>query len=244
MFLIGQGFHPGVADGEFGKATETATIEFQKHHSLDPDGAVGNQTLGAAMLLGFEMVTDDDPSPGGANFPPPPAFPPLVSNAERQRIFGKFAFIHKPLPANPENIVITGNWQRDNIVMVSIPQLAGVPGAPSDGRIAFHKLGANQLAALWTGWQRAKLLNRVLEWGGSFVPRFVRGSTTQLSNHSFGSAFDINMQFNRLSAEPARLGQKGCVRELVAIANDNGFYWGGHFTRRDGMHFEIAKILP
>jgi hypothetical protein len=30
---------------------------------------------------------------------------------------------------------------------------------------------------------------------------------------------------------------------LVGIANDNGFYWGGHFTRLDGMHFEIAKLL-
>jgi hypothetical protein len=33
------------------------------------------------------------------------------------------------------------------------------------------------------------------------------------------------------------------VRELVEIANEWGFYWGGHFTRKDGMHFEIAKIL-
>jgi len=39
------------------------------------------------------------------------------------------------------------------------------------------------------------------------------------------------------------VGQKGCVRELVPIAHENGFYWGGHFSRLDGMHFEIAKIL-
>jgi hypothetical protein len=39
------------------------------------------------------------------------------------------------------------------------------------------------------------------------------------------------------------MGQKGCVRELVPIANEFGFYWGGHFSRMDGMHFEIAKLL-
>jgi len=43
---------------------------------------------------------------------------------------------------------------------------------------------------------------------------------------------------------PALVGQKGSVRELVPIANENGFFWGGHFNDRlDGMHFEIAKIL-
>ena len=36
---------------------------------------------------------------------------------------------------------------------------------------------------------------------------------------------------------------KGCVRELVPIAHDHGFYWGGHFTRQDGMHFELARLF-
>lgn len=35
------------------------------------------------------------------------------------------------------------------------------------------------------------------------------------------------------------------MRELVPIANDFGFYWGGHFrSRLDGMHFEIAELRP
>jgi hypothetical protein len=38
-------------------------------------------------------------------------------------------------------------------------------------------------------------------------------------------------------------GQKGSVRELVPIANECGFFWGGFFTRQDGMHFEIGKII-
>ena len=46
-----------------------------------------------------------------------------------------------------------------------------------------------------------------------------------------------------LGAEPAWPGQRGCVFELVPIAHKFGFYWGGHFKRRDGMHFEMAKLL-
>ncbi|NRA35694.1 MAG: M15 family metallopeptidase, partial [Polyangiaceae bacterium] len=37
---------------------------------------------------------------------------------------------------------------------------------------------------------------------------------------------------------------EGSVRELVTIAEEHGFYWGGFFsTRPDGMHFEAAKVL-
>ena len=39
-----------------------------------------------------------------------------------------------------------------------------------------------------------------------------------------------------------RTNHKGSVRQLVPIANELGFYWGGHFNRRDGMHFEMARI--
>jgi hypothetical protein len=74
------------------------------------------------------------------------------------------------------------------------------------------------------------------------VPRFIRGSRTTLSNHAFGTAFDINCDFNRLGHTPALMGERGCVREMVRIAHENGFYWGGHFTRLDGMHFEVAKL--
>jgi hypothetical protein len=33
------------------------------------------------------------------------------------------------------------------------------------------------------------------------------------------------------------------VRELVPIANELGWYWGGHYRKRlDGMHFELVKV--
>jgi hypothetical protein len=245
VFLGGQKFYQGEADGVFGKQTHLATIAFQREHGLEPDGVAGNDTLGHAMTHGFELLKDaEDTTQGGPNFPPLPDFKPLTGTAARQKVFTKFDFRHKPLPTNRENIQILGDWESKNIVRVAVPQLAGVEGAPPDGGARFHRLAVPQLLALWEEWEQAKLLDRVLSWAGAYVPRFAR-NTTSLSNHAFGSAFDINVPWNQLGRRPALIGQKGCVRELVTIANKHGFYWGGHFSsagRSDGMHFEIARI--
>ncbi len=176
--------------------------------------------------------------------PPAPGFPPLVSTADRQRVFGAFRFQPAPVPGNPEAIRILDGWAEANIVRVTIPQLVGVEGAPRDGAVWFHKAASAQLVNLFQAWDDAGLIHLVETWAGSFVPRFIRGSRTALSNHAFGTAFDINAAWNGLGAMPARAGSHGSVRELVPLANEFGFFWGGHYTRRrDGMHFEVAKIL-
>ncbi|HVF67800.1 MAG TPA: M15 family metallopeptidase [Pyrinomonadaceae bacterium] len=244
-FLIGRGFKDGVlADGDFGQKTHNATVEFQKQFNLLADGIVANKTFAKAMELGFELVEDkEDASTAGPNFPPPPDFQPLVTNAQREKVFGKIEFKRKPLPNNKENVVITNGWDKENIEKIVIPQLVGVEGAPHDGGIFFHRLARKQLIDMWAGWEKAGLSDRVLSWGGSFVPRLVRGTTSTLSNHAFGTAFDINVPFNFLGSMPALVGRRGSVRELVKIANDNGFWWGGHFNKRkDGMHFEVAVV--
>jgi hypothetical protein len=65
-----------------------------------------------------------------------------------------------------------------------------------------------------------------------------------LSNHAFSSALDINQRWNGLGMIPALEDAQGSLRELVPIANEHGFFWGGHFKRRpDGMHFEVAKLI-
>jgi hypothetical protein len=243
FFLVGQS-HQLEVDGNFGNDTFDATSAFQTENHLDVDGAVGPDTLGQAMSLGFDPLEDAAaPANSGAAFPPRPNFNPLISTADRQKLFGKFDFVAAPVPSNPENIRILGTWERDNIVRVPLPQLVGVQGAPHDGGVRFHKKAADQLVALWKAWEDAGFLDRVLTWDGSFVPRFVRGSRTVLSNHAFGTAFDINAALNPRGTRPLLVGKKGSVRELVTIANDHGFYWGGHFgAKPDGMHFEIAIL--
>jgi len=239
-FLLGQGHYQGLVTGKFDTLTHDSTVEFQKAQNLQADGVVGNKSVGRAIMFGFGLIEDTRTDRSGESFPAKPNFPPLVSNVARARIFEVIAYQSKPLLNNPEHIEITNNWDRENIVKVTLPQLQPLKVSPT---VYFHKKAANQLIQLFNDWETAGLLYKILSYDGAYNPRFVRGSKTVLSNHAFGTAFDINYSWNKLGVIPALVGQKGSVRELVQIANDNGFYWGGHFARKDGMHFEIAKLL-
>lgn len=242
-FLIGQGILKGLADGIFGPITDTATKSFQRKHGLVPDGIVGQLTYAQAMQLGFPMAEEPKSMPKKDYYwmPPKPSFEPLVANSERQKVFGKYSYV---IADNKGNIRITDDWQKNNIVKVNIPQLIGIKGAPQSGNVYFHRLVAEQTQALFAAWEKEGLMKLALSWSGSFVPRMVRGSKTTLSNHAFGTAFDINVPQNWLGVIPARIGEEGCLRELVPLANKFGFYWGGHYPKRpDGMHFEVAKII-
>lgn len=242
-FLLGQGFDPGGLDSDFGDKTVAATAAFQSRCGLTADGVAGRQTIIKAMEEGFEVFEEPAVDTSGSNFPPHPNFPPITTLAARQALFGAYSYVADPQPGNREHIRILGTWVRDNIITVPIPQLRTALGSGAPSGIQFHRNAAEQLRRLWEDWEKAGLLNRVLSYDGSFVPRFVRGSTVNLSNHAFGSAFDMNVAWNPLGARPALVGQKGSVRELVALANSWGFYWGGHYsTRLDGMHFEIAFL--
>ena len=186
----------------------------------------------------YDSTNDID----GPDWPKRPSVGSL-SPADREKLFGKFSYIATPTMNNPEAITVTGSWL-SNIDQVKIPQLIGIPGAPQSGTVPFHAAASSQFVKLFCEWEKAGLLYLIMTWGGSWVPRFVRGSRTTLSNHAWGTAFDINVQWNQLGVQPALRGETGSVRELVEIAYDNGFYWGGWFARRpDGMHFEVYKII-
>lgn len=97
---------------------------------------------------------------------------------------------------------------------------------PSQGsaKVAFHKKGKAQLEKMWNEWKKGNLLHLVLTWAGQLQSTFYKGSRTVLSNHAFGTAFDINVEWSQFGATPALVGRKVSLRELVKIANSNGFY--------------------
>lgn len=244
-FLVGQAFYWLDVDQNFDEETAQATRIYQDSKGLGKDGEVGPGTLKAAIADGFPdpdaaTVPADDVL--GPNWPQKPEFPPL-DYMGRAKIFGTFAFQPAGITGNPEAIKITDGWDHKNIVTVDIPQLHTTKGG-NGGKVSFHTKAATQLQGLWTAWESAGLLPLVLTFDGGWAARFVRGSTKYLSNHSYGTAFDINYKWNMLGAVPALVSKEGSVRKLVDLAHQHGFYWGGHFTRLDGMHFEVAKLIP
>ncbi|NQV00087.1 MAG: peptidoglycan-binding protein, partial [Parcubacteria group bacterium] len=93
-FLIGQGLLDDIADGIFGPITEAATKAFQRKHNLFPDGIVGQLTYTKAMQLRLSIVEEPKATPKRDYYwiPPKPNFEPLVTNTERQKIFGKYSY--------------------------------------------------------------------------------------------------------------------------------------------------------
>lgn len=242
-FLRGRGFYWLEVDGRFDPGTEDATRDYQGSSGLDPDGEVGRLTYAAALRDGFNPLEDASVEEGGPNWPPPPDFGPLGGDDAKAAVFGRFQYRPAGVAGNPEAVTVLGTWYQDNVVQVEVPQLAGVEGTAGRSKFPFHRLAAAQLSGFFQAAEKAGMRDLILTWGGSYSARFIRGSRTVLSNHSFGSAFDINVPWNYLGSEPALVGRRGSVRRLVPIANRLGFYWGGHFKRRDGMHFEIAKLM-
>ncbi len=239
MFLIGQGFGGLIISSDFDEPTEKATKIFQSNFGLTPDSIVGPGTIAKAKSLGFIEENFSDYNPDG--YPPKPGFSPFTTTEQRAKAFGTFAYVPAPTPSNPEAIRITGDWEKSNIVNIAVPELSWIPGC--SGHIQLHQKVQEPFKSLIAELKEKNLIDSILSWDDSFVPRFIRGSRTYLSIHPFGTAFDINARWNPLGVKPVGLGQKGTVFPIVEIANKYGFYWGGHFdSRPDGMHFEFVQV--
>lgn len=243
-FLRGRGFDV-LVDGSFGKNTLRAVTEYQQLHSdLTPDGWIGNSTLTAMLKDGLALLDDTDKKGGVVtDDTPKPPFDPLASNAARGIVFGQYEWVPAPEPGNREAIRILGDWESENIATIIVPVLAEM-GFVRSGMLSVHKKVAWQVTRFFQTLQEAGLAKHIVSFDGGYVPRLVRGSRTVLSNHAFGSAFDLNAEYNQLGAVPAKTGHWGSVRELVRVAHEYGLYWGGHFRRSDGMHFEVSVVLP
>lgn len=83
--------------------------------------------------------------------------------------------------------------------------------------------------------------------GGGFNWRVIAG-TSQLSVHSFGAAFDINVDYSDywrwgdVNADPIAFKNR-IPLAVVALFEAQGFIWGGRWYHYDTMHFEYRPEL-
>lgn len=74
---------------------------------------------------------------------------------------------------------------------------------------------------------------------GAICARFIRGSNTSVSNHSWGTAIDLTLEGQ---LDPfADGGTQFGLLILAEYFNDEGWYWGAAYNREDSMHFEVGE---
>lgn len=78
-------------------------------------------------------------------------------------------------------------------------------------------------------------INELKTWDGCFNIRKKRGLAS-MSLHSWGIAIDVNAAWNQLGKMPT------LTSDFVKCFTDAGFEWGGTWTRKDGMHFQLSSI--
>lgn len=253
----------GKLDGQFGSNTELGTKVFQLQNGLNKNGRVDEQTLEKAESFGYRILNADYyKKRRSLKWPKRPSGLSSPNSAWANDNIGCFKFRKTTKKGNP-HIVLMGScdgadsdWETANIVKYYDERLRFAEGYL--GYIRCHQTVKPYIEALLDAWEKESLLHLVLNYGGGFVPRYKKSTTipppgphgikksrdvSRLSNHSYGSAFDFSTTWNWLGETPARCGDLGSVRELVASANKIGFYWGGHYKKsKDGMHFELAKL--
>jgi hypothetical protein len=84
-------------------------------------------------------------------------------------------------------------------------------------------------------------LYSLLGTAGMLCVRHVRGSTTNFSNHSWGTAIDMTIG-GQLTPRGSTTVQQGLV-DLAPFMQAEQFFWGAAFPTPDGMHFEASNEL-
>jgi len=111
-------------------------------------------------------------------------------------VFGEFRYgAARP---GSDDIRILGGWQQANIKPVEIPEIAGVKGAPAAGRAWVHRLVVEQVRGLFTAWDEAALVDRILTWESS-SPHASSAAVARSSRTTPGHGLR-----HQLSMEPAR----------------------------------------
>lgn len=107
-------------------------------------------------------------------------------------------------------------------------------------RVAGERLAVQSLKAVLDDVRLANPdLYARLGSAGMLCCRYVRGSHTVISNHSWGTAIDLTID-GKLDTRGDDKVQRGLL-EIYKHFHKHGWYWGAEFGVEDAMHFEISE---
>jgi hypothetical protein len=189
------------------------------------------------LIMSDEAIDALTQLEAAAAFPAKPNFNVLTQEQKIQKYGDPLRGV--VMGANERSFIPNGEWRRTNIRKIAVGPL--MPSCVDVKLVMgwFHGAVVDSAERLFRAWEKAGVADRIDTWNGSAVYRKTRGGQ-RLSSHAFGIAFDINAATNPFGVIPSSPGKAGCVYELVKIANAEGWYWGGHFSKPDGMHFEYV----
>lgn len=217
----------------------TKLVEFwQGEHSLKVDGKCGPMTLASIMKdETVDAVSEADTNPSvklwGA-FDGPLEYLPRT-RSDVYKLFG-----------NPGQAKADRRWVKENI-----REFRDLPGVPRKWYVKLHKLAEPYVREALR--RAAEVSDYKIDRFGGYVFRHQRhDSSRPLSYHSFGIAFDVNPSDNSaksfqkgkapepFSEEWRKIWPKGMDRKFVEAVESVGFTWGGRWTWKDTMHFELV----
>lgn len=134
----------------------------------------------------------------------------------------------------------SAKWESTNLVIIPCPWVLRYDGKPVKG-IRIHRKCAESLARVLDAiWQRVGRSQAEIDrigmsiYGGSYNFRPVRGGAS-LSMHAYGCAVDFDPPRNGLGNKSPAMD-----RRVIEEFEREGWEWGGHWSRTDGMHFQAA----
>lgn len=143
-------------------------------------------------------------------------------------------------------VKVNPQWEKANLIKVQMPASFGFQSP-----FRMHKGAADAFKKWFALISDAKLHTRIVSFNGSYNPRLKRGDNVPvskygLSRHARGLAIDINAAFNPMGRAGAKLGEPGCILELIPLANECGICAGAdwHGASQDAMHWELGTFDP
>jgi hypothetical protein len=146
-------------------------------------------------------------------------------------------------PRGRDRTRMSPQWEAANIVNIVPPFRMTYAGTPIK-RIRVHKHCAASLGRVLqnlkdaAGGKQATLDHwGVSLFGGVVMYRLMRGGNS-LSIHSYGAAIDLDPARNGLGDQTPRFAN---FPEVLKAFRDEGWTWGGDWSRKDGMHWQATS---